>query len=185
MNVVIYIFLLLTLLASPSIAANPEAIKCSYTDYVFIPHPDESIGGNKPRKFRLHIENNTDFKPENGGISSYYFLDTLDTTTNQIHSTVRLSLNCNALGVIRCNLDIKGKSNPSDYLYPVILTNFSSGAMGKASPFALIIGGLRSATKNSDYADNIITKKPDDSDFMPYFVPEIWITQDKINICID
>jgi len=182
---ILIIAVLLAFVANQSFAEGKPRI-CGYEDYDYIPHPDWEIGGNKPRTFRMRSENNPNFVSYQGGIREYFILDTIDPTTDEMKSTVRMPFGCIANGIMNCYLDVKGNSQPADYLDIAVFKNFASGSMTERVPYAIAIPGLMARTRNGqNFSEENVIKSSEDYLFMPYFVPEEWVSDKQIsNNCV-
>lgn len=159
--------------------ASAQTQSCQYSDYKYIPHPDSKIGGQKPRRLELSIIENPDFKGSNGGVKEYYEVSIIDSATQEIASVTRFPLTCNAMGIIRCKLEITSHTEAD----LSVLENFSSGTMNKSVPYAIIIPGLTAKTKNIKPDEGTAIKKSDDFSFSPHFIPDKWISDMQIRDC--
>lgn len=160
-------------------AAAAGSQDCNYRDYKYVPHPDTKTGGQKPRRFELSIIENHDFEGYNGGIKEYYEVSIIDSTTQEIASVTRFPLTCNAMGIIRCKLEITSHTEAD----LSVLENFSSGTMNKSVPYAIIIPGLTAKTKNIKPDEGTAIKKSDDFSFSPHLIPDKWISDMQIRDC--
>ena len=178
------ILILASLLSANSVhAANNRP--CDYKDYSYIPHPDQTFRNDPPKIYRMRIEHNPGFVGPQGGTREYYYIDTLNPQASEIYSTIKMPFECTASGYIHCTLNVKG--SPASYRFGRldvgILKNFSSDSMKSPVPYALSIPGLPFTTKNWDYADEIIVKRPPKEDYLPYLLPSLWVSDKQTGSC--